>query len=69
MPLSAALPAGLSSRTEEGQTTSFYLVDGGERGQSEFRMITSGPKEHIVVDVVGVFDVTEVSRLSTPRPK
>lgn len=59
----------LSSLFEEGQTVRCYLVDGGRNAESEFLMITYGPKETVVIDVVGIFDVTEVSRLSTFRPK
>lgn len=59
----------MSSISEGGQSTAFYLVDGGERDPSEFLMLTTGSKEHVVVDVVGMFDVAEVSRLSTLRPK
>lgn len=58
----------MSSLSEGGQSTYFYLVDGGDQGHSEFLMITTGPKENVVVDVVGMFDVAEVSRLSTLRP-
>ncbi len=32
-------------------------------------MVTYGPKETVVIDVVGTFDVTEVSRLSSFRPR
>lgn len=58
----------LSSISESGQSTAFYLVDGRESEQSEFLMITTGSKENVMVDVVGMFDVAEVSRLSTLRP-
>ena len=59
----------LSSISEEGQTVRCYLVDGGRKAESEFLMITYGQKETVVIDVIGIFDVTEVSRLSTFRPK
>ena len=59
----------LSSLSEEGQTARCYLAEGGRNGESEFLMVTYGPKETVVNDVVGTFDVTEVSRLSSFRPR
>ena len=59
----------LSSLSEEGQTARCYLAEGGRNGESEFLMVTYGPKETVVIDVVGTFDVTEVSRLSSFRPR
>lgn len=59
----------MSSLSEGGQYTCFYLYDGGRWGESEFLMLTFGQRENVVVEIVGVFDVREVSRLSTLRPK
>lgn len=56
------------SQSEQGQTTRFCFIDGG-KGCSEFLMIVSGPGEQTAVNIYGVFDVKDISRLSSIRPK
>lgn len=58
----------MSSLSEGEQYTCFYLYDGGRWGESEFLMLTFGHRENVVVEIVGVFDVRAVSRLSTLWP-
>lgn len=55
------------SRTEDGQTSEFYFIDGGNSAPSEFLMICFGPEERMALDIYGVFDVKDISRLSTLR--
>lgn len=55
------------SQSEGEQTTCFYFIDGG-RGYSEFLMLVSGTKEQVAVAIYGVFDVKDISRLSSIRP-
>lgn len=58
----------VTSATEEGQTTQFYLRESRLTNLSEFVMISSGPRETVVVDIFGAFDLQQVARLSTLRP-
>ena len=57
------------SESREGQVTRFYLRDAMPQGYSELVMLTSGPKETVAVNIYGQFDLKQVSRLSTIRPK
>lgn len=56
------------SQTEGEQNSRFYFIDGGRFGYSEFLMVVYGPKEQVAVDIYGVFDVKDISRLSAIRP-
>lgn len=57
------------SESRDGQVTRFYLRDAIPPGYSELVMLTSGPKETVAVNIYGQFDLKQVSRLSTIRPK
>ena len=57
------------SERRDGQVTRFYLRDAIPPGYSELVMLTSGPKETVAVNIYGQFDLKQVSRLSTIRPK
>lgn len=57
------------SESSEGQTTRFYLREAEFYSYSELLMLTSGPKETVAVNIYGLFDLKQVSRLSTIRPK
>ncbi len=57
------------SESDSGQTTRFYLRNAVPPGYSELLMVTSGPRETVVVNIYGCFDLKQVSRLSTIRPK
>lgn len=59
----------VTSGTEQGQTTKFYIRSPALTVKSELVMITYGPKETVVVNIYGVFDLRQVARLSTMRPK
>lgn len=56
------------SLSEQGQTTLFYFIDGGRFTDSEFLMISYGAKEQVALDIYGVFDVKDISRLAAIRP-
>lgn len=43
--------------------TKFYFVDGGRSACSELLMIVSGPKKRLAMNIFGVFDVKDISRL------
>ena len=58
-----------SSGTEEGQTTRFYIREAEFYDNSELLMLTYGAKETVVVNIYGKFDLKQVARLSTIRPK
>ena len=51
------------------QTTKFYIRETALSVKSELVMITYGAKETVVVNIFGVFDLRQVARLSTIRPK
>lgn len=57
------------SGTEGGQTTKFYIREAECYDLSELLMLTYGGKETVVVNIYGKFDLRQVSRLSTIRPK
>ena len=59
----------VTSGTEDGQTTKFYIRETALSVKSELVMITYGAKETVVVNIFGVFDLRQVARLSTIRPK
>lgn len=59
----------VTSSTEEGQTTLFYLREALLTDNAELLMLTYGPKETVVVDIYGAFDLREVVRLSAIRPQ
>lgn len=57
------------SESREGQVTRFYLRDAMPQGYSELVMLTSGSKETVAVNIYGLFDLKQVSRLSRIRPR
>lgn len=59
----------VSSVTEGKQTTECYLLDGGRNRPSRFLLFSHGPQETVVFHVEGYFDVKDISRLSTIRPR
>lgn len=59
----------VTSGTENGQTTKFYIRETALSVKSELVMITYGAKETVVVNIYGVFDLRQVARLSSIRPK
>ena len=59
----------VTSGSENGQTTKFYIRETALSVKSELVMITYGAKETVVVDIFGVFDLRQVARLSSIRPK
>lgn len=59
----------LTSNSEEGQTTRFYLWESAVGDKSELWMISTGEKETVVVNIYGAFDLRQVARLSSIRPK
>lgn len=58
-----------TSSSEGGQTTKFYLRTTPFSMKSELVMLTYGAKETVVVDIYGEFDLKQVTRLSSIRPK
>lgn len=64
----AGLPL-VTSSTEDGQTTRFYLREARLTDNSELVMITYGAKETVVVNIYGAFDLRQVMRLSSIRPQ
>lgn len=64
----AGLPL-VTSSTENGQTTRFYLREARLTDNSELVMITYGAKETVVVNIYGAFDLRQVMRLSSIRPQ
>lgn len=59
----------VTSGTEDGQTTKFYIRETALSVKSELMMITYGAKETVVVNIYGIFDLRQVARLSSIRPK
>ena len=59
----------VTSGSENGQTTKFYIRETALSVKSELVMITYGAKETVVVNIFGVFDLRQVARLSSIRPK
>lgn len=59
----------VTSSTEDGQTTRFYLREARLTDNSELVMISAGTKETVVVNIYGAFDLRQVMRLSTIRPQ
>jgi len=62
----------LSLSREEGRTTEFYLRESRKRwlpGASGFVMLTCDERETVWMNIYGVFDVRDVGRLSSLRPK
>lgn len=57
------------SGTDEGQTTKFYIREAEFYNYSELLMLTYGAKETVAVNIYGNFDLKQVSRLSSIRPK
>lgn len=57
------------SETDEGQTTKFYIREAEFYNNSELLMLTYGPKETVAVNIYGRFDLKQVVRLSSIRPK
>lgn len=62
------IPA-VTSGTEDGQTTKFYIRETALSVKSELVMITYGAKETVVVNIYGEFDLKQVARLSSIRPQ
>lgn len=59
----------LISRIDEGaQTTLFYFIDGGDRGESELLMLTFDPRKQVALDIRGRFDVRDISQLAHLQP-
>lgn len=64
----------LISRTDsKGPSVSFYFIEGSGERLSELLMLSDGDEEFIVLDICGVFDVRDISRLTqlgitSPRP-
>ena len=58
----------VTSGTENGQTTKFFIRSPALTVKSELVMITYGAKETVVVNIYGVFDFRQVARLSSLRP-
>ena len=59
----------VTSGSENGQTTKFYIRETALSVKSELVMITYGVKETVVVNIYGVFDLRQVARLSSIRPQ
>lgn len=57
------------STSEGGQTTRFYLREAVYSLDSELLMLTWGEKETVAVNIYGLFDLKQVSRLSGIRPR
>lgn len=61
----------ISTLEEDGQTTRCYLrpekLDWNDF--SEFVMFSCGPRETVLLDIYGTFDVHSISRLTSIRPK
>lgn len=57
------------SGVEEGQTTKFYIREAQYYDYSELLMLTYGAKETVVVNIYGQFDLKQVARLSSIRPR
>lgn len=61
----------ISTLEEDGQTTRCYLrpekLDWNDF--SEFVMFSCGPRETVLLDIYGTFDVRSISRLTSIRPK
>ena len=57
------------SESSGGQTTRFYLREAEFYSYSELLMLTYGPKETVAVNIYGLFDLKQVSRLSRIRPR
>lgn len=55
--------------SDAGQTTRFYLREAKFSFDSELLMLTYGEKETVVMNIYGMFDLKQVSRLSTIRPR
>lgn len=55
----------VTSGTEDGQTTKFYIRETALSVKSELVMITYGAKETVVVNIYGEFDLKQVARLSS----
>lgn len=55
----------LISRTDsKGPSVSFYFIEGSGERLSELLMLSDGDEEFIVLDICGVFDVRDISRLT-----
>lgn len=59
----------LASATEDGQMTKFFLREAALTDHSELVMITCGPRETVVVNIFGAFDLQQVVRLASIRPQ
>ena len=59
----------VTSGTEDGQTTKFYIRETALSVKSELVMITYGAKETVVVNIYGEVDLKQVARLSSIRPQ
>ncbi len=57
------------STSEQGQTTRFYLREAAFSLNSELLMLTWGEKETVAVNIYGMFDLKQVARLSSIRPR
>lgn len=57
------------STSEGGQTTRFYLREAVFSLNSELLMLTWGEKETVAVNIYGLFDLKQVARLSSIRPR
>ena len=51
------------------QATKFYIREAEFYNNSELLMLTYGAKETVAVNIYGRFDLKQVARLSTIRPK
>lgn len=59
----------VTSTTEQGQRTEFYLRNKTFSECSELVMLTYGAKETVFVDIFGIFDLKQVMRLSSVLPQ
>ena len=61
----------VTSSNADGQTTEFYLASPARNfsDDSAFVMLTYGRKETVVVYIYGYFDLQQIVRLSSLRPK
>lgn len=61
----------ISQVEENGQWTSYYIIDGGRWELSAFMMVShgKGQKEQTALLIKGYFSVKDISRLSSIQPK
>ena len=59
----------LTSTTADGRTTRVYLREPKLQEDKELIVITHGEDETTVVHIFGSFDVREISRITSIRPR